>query len=845
MIYQNEQLNEISFPLGGIGTGSIGLAGNGEFVDWEIFNRPNKGSLNPYTHFAIRAEYPDGRVDVRVLQGEHTGQLIGQYGQAKFNAYGFGPHGGTMCAFPHFRHVTFDGRFPVATLTFADDDFPAEVVMTAYNPMIPHEADDSSLPVAMFDIAVNSRIEGVRYSVVLSVNNPFAATVNEKTGEGEIASVTLRHAGLGESDRDYGDLTAAVGCREGALVQAYWYRSDWQQDFVETFWQELTRGVLYDRHYAEPGKPLRGRGDIASVGTSATARGETLTFSFALAWNVPNCYNYWDAYRDAEGKDITWKNYYATLFADSLASARYALENRERLVKGTLTFRDVLHGATLDPAVIDAAASNLSVLKTSTVLRLEDGTFYGWEGVHEREGSCQGTCTHVWSYAWALCLLYPELERSIRETEFKYDTDADGKMEFRTVLPLGRGVWGFRACLDGQMASVIKTYREWKLSGDDAWLRTHWATVKSLIGYAWSEKNPDRWDADRDGVLEGRQHHTLDMEMFGPSGWLEGMYLAALRATEEMARYLGDSALADECRELFERGYAYTKNELFGGEYFIQRVDLADRSYTESYDCPAYWNDEAGQLKYQIGDGCEIDQLLGQWHTTLCGLGDVFDKEQRRTALRSMMKYNFKPHMRDFINTWRVFAFGDEGGAVMCDYPPTVERPVIPIPYSTECMTGFEYAFAGLLIAEGMIDEGLTVVRAIRDRYDGKKRNPYNEIECGSNYARSMASFALLPIFSGFEFDLPRGHIGFSPRLDGDFRSLFSVGRAWGNYERTDGSVTLTVCGGEITLSSLRLGGIGRVRAVVCDGRTLAFEQHGDTLRFDACEVRDMLVASV
>ncbi|MBO5897608.1 MAG: hypothetical protein J6R04_01225, partial [Clostridia bacterium] len=501
MIYQNEQLNEISFPLGGIGTGSIGLAGNGEFVDWEIFNRPNKGSLNPYTHFAIRAEYPDGRVDVRVLQGEHTGQLIGQYGQAKFNAYGFGPHGGTMCAFPHFRHVTFDGRFPVATLTFADDDFPAEVVMTAYNPMIPHEADDSSLPVAMFDIAVNSRIEGVRYSVVLSVNNPFAATVNEKTGEGEIASVTLRHAGLGESDRDYGDLTAAVGCREGALVQAYWYRSDWQQDFVETFWQELTRGVLYDRHYAEPGKPLRGRGDIASVGTSATARGETLTFSFALAWNVPNCYNYWDAYRDAEGKDITWKNYYATLFADSLASARYALENRERLVKGTLTFRDVLHGATLDPAVIDAAASNLSVLKTSTVLRLEDGTFYGWEGVHEREGSCQGTCTHVWSYAWALCLLYPELERSIRETEFKYDTDADGKMEFRTVLPLGRGVWGFRACLDGQMASVIKTYREWKLSGDDAWLRTHWATVKSLIGYAWSEKNPDRWDADRDGVL--------------------------------------------------------------------------------------------------------------------------------------------------------------------------------------------------------------------------------------------------------------------------------------------------------------------------------------------------------
>ena len=108
-----------------------------------------------------------------------------------------------------------------------------------------------------------------------------------------------------------------------------------------------------------------------------------------------------------------------------------------------------------------------------------------------------------------------------------------------------------------------------------------------------------------------------------------------------------------------------------------------------------------------------------------------------------------------------------------------------------------------------------------------------------------MASFALLPIFSGFEFDLPRGHLGFSPVLEGDFRSLWSVGRAWGNYERTDGSVTLTVCGGEITLSSLRLGGIGRVQRIVCDGREIDFEQDGDTLRFAACEVKKELIADM
>jgi uncharacterized protein (DUF608 family) len=381
----------------------------------------------------------------------------------------------------------------------------------------------------------------------------------------------------------------------------------------------------------------------------------------------------------------------------------------------------------------------------------------------------------VWSYAYALCFLFPDLERSIRDTEFTYDVYEDGKMAFRTTLPVGAKPWQWRACLDGQMATVIKIYRDFKITGNDEWLRTHWEAIKSILAYAWSENNPDAWDRNRDGVLEGRQHHTLDLEMFGPSAWLEGMYLCALRAGEEMASYLGDTEAAKDYRSLFEKGYAYTKEALFNGEYFIQSIDLHDRSITERFDAPEYWNIEKDELKYQIGDGCEIDQLLGQWHAALSGLGDIFDPDQRKIALRSMFRHLYKPSMRELVNLWRVFAINDESGVIMCDYPEGVYRPVIPISYTEECMTGFEYAFAGLLIREGMTEEGLTVVRSVRNRYDGKKRNPWNEIECGSNYARAMASFALLPIFSGLEFDLPHGHLGFSPLLDGDFRCPFSV----------------------------------------------------------------------
>ena len=132
-------------------------------------------------------------------------------------------------------------------------------------------------------------------------------------------------------------------------------------------------------------------------------------------------------------------------------------------------------------AVIDAAAANISVLKSPTVLRLEDGSFYGWEGVREKEGSCPGTCQHVWNYAYAMCFLFPDLERSIRDLEFKYSTDDNGRMGFRLMLPVGRKMSDFRACVDGQMGAVIKCYREWKISGNNKWLADNWENIKKVL----------------------------------------------------------------------------------------------------------------------------------------------------------------------------------------------------------------------------------------------------------------------------------------------------------------------------------------------------------------------------
>ncbi len=838
MIYRGKKTKQIIVPLGGIGTGSVGLTGNGSFRDWEIFNRPNKGSINPYSHFAVRAEFPDGSSVTKVLQGDTAEDLTGRYQTSRFTGFGFGPHKDTMCGYPHFRKVTFDGTYPICKLTFEDEHFPAKIIMTAFNPFIPLDADNSSIPAAFFDIRIHSLADDVKFSIVLSVTNPFAATVNRKVAHERYSAVQMVHHGVSDDEIGYGDLTIGVDSTD-AFFQEYWYRGGWQ-DKVTTFWRDLSDGKLENRHY-----PDAGVHDTCSVGASARLScGKSHRFRFVLSWNVPNNYNYWDPCKDENGNDKTWKNYYATQFSDSAASCFYGLSNWDMLLSKTERFARSLHGSTLDKAVIDAASSTLSVLKSSTVLRLEDGTFYGWEGVHFDAGSCEGTCTHVWSYAYALCFLFPELERSLRETEFRYDTDEHGRMYFRTALPLGRERVELPPCLDGQMSTVIKIYRDWKLTGDSEWLKNNWENIQKVLEYAWSEHNAYEWDRDKDGVLEGRQHHTLDMELFGPSAWLQGLYLCALKAAAEMAAFLGDGEKQREYAALYEKGRAWTSENLFNGKYFFQKVDLKNRSYTEHFDCANYWNEEKQQLKYQIADGCEIDQLLGQWHANICGLGDIFDKKQRKTALERMFRSNFKPSMREFANMWRVFAVNDEAGAVMCDYPEGAEKPIIPIPYCEECMTGFEYSFAGLLISESFIEEGLQIVRAVRERYDGEKRNPYNEIECGSHYARPMSSFALLPIFSGFTFDMPNKHIGFAPLLDGDFRCMWNLGCAWGDFTKAERQCIVSVAGGTLELSSFALKDIGKVKSVRIDGKEISFTQNADIIAFDPTVIKKRLCVS-
>lgn len=857
-LYRGAKTSQISFPLGGIGSGSIGLAGNGRLIEWEIFNRPNKGSVNGFSHFAIRAETQevegsgvenssDGKVlAARILHGDVHAPFQGEFTNMKFNTYGWGPRREYLTGLPHFPDVDFRGEYPLAELTFHDDTFPGLVRQRAFNPLIPTNDKDSSIPGAFFEFSITNATDApLTYTLAGVLGNPQPTNnLHTVTQETWGHALHLTSDGVAPNVPSYGDLTLATdaGLVDDVTVsyQQYWFRGAWF-DNLEVYWHDLmTPGPFKNRVYP-PAEAGDGNQGLLAVHVPVQP-GETRTVRFTITWNFPNSDNYWKAPPPTR-PDIPWlwRNYYATVWADSMASAAYALQEWERLDHATQQFHDALFASDLPPVVLDAISANISILKSPTVLRLQDGTFYGFEGCHPDEGCCEGSCTHVWNYAQALPFLFPALERSMRDADYEHNLRDDGGMPFRLQLPIGVGQWDFRPCVDGQFGGVMKSYRDWKICGDNDWLRKLWPAIKASLEFAWSPNNIDQWDPEKTGVLWGRQHHTLDMELFGPNSWLTGMYLGALKAAAEMAAAVGEADATAEYAAIFARGKAWVDENLFNGEYYLQRIDLNDRSIIEQYSDDhvifggtarnAYWTAEHGEIKYQIAEGSSVDQLLGQWHASLYGLGEIFDAAQVRQANASLYKYNFVARVRDVYNPCRIYALNDEGGLVICAWPEGAQKPVIPAPYSQETWPGCEYAAASHMLMTGMVDEGLACVEAVRRRFDGERRNPWNEFECGSNYARSMSSYALLNAYSGFEFDMTRGMIGFHPlrATDGFFRCFWSLDSGWGEFVLTPDTAEIFVHYGTLEVQTMRLPLLANRTSggVNLEGVELAFEQDG------------------
>ena len=463
------------------------------------------------------------------------------------------------------------------------------------------------------------------------------------------------------------------------------------------------------------------------------------------------------------------------------------------LEKETFLFVESFLQSTYPDVIKEAALFNLATLRSQTVFRLPSGHLMGWEGVMDRYGSCMGSCTHVWNYEMATAFLFGDLARTMRDVEFNYATREDGLMNFRAALPLSEAAKGGAAAADGQMGCVMKFYRDWQLSGDFAFLSANWPRVKKVLEYAWIQKG---WDGNQDGVMEGSQHNTMDVNYFGPNPQMGFWYLGALRAGEEMAKAMGDRAFEKKCRRLFRSGSQWMDAHLFNGEYYEQKI-----TSPSSFEFLDLENPDTEIPPYQLGKGCLVDQLVGQYMAHICNLGYLAEKDHIRTTMQSVMKYNFVRDFSRHFNNMRSYVMGDEAGLLMASWPKG--RLKVPFPYFAEVMTGFEYCAATEMLYEGMEQEALTCIQAIRDRHDGAKRNPFSEAECGHHYARSMASWATVLAYSGFHYSAVSRQMQIT---DKPGRYFWSNGSAWGICVVDQDRVQLQVLKGTLKLKKMLVG---------------------------------------
>lgn len=791
--YDDSHVSKVALPVGGIGTGAVSVSGRGNLVDWEIMNRPGKGFStvtpgNDAPFFAIHVE--DG-------EKKHTKGLMGPLMDFEYEHMEGRPvdhHG-----IPRFEKASFDAAYPFGIVNLTDAGLPVDVKMKVFNPLIPGDANASGIPIAILRYEVSNKTDRpLTVSVCGSIRNfigkdgskfhydwkgdmIYEGAVKNKNvfhEEGNLKGIKFLPGKVPEDDPAWGTMALTTDAPSGISYRTSSVSNDWSNAILD-LWDDFgDDGELVEKEKQADDDPMAS----LAVEQEIPANGKKV-FQFFLTWHFPN--------RMAWSTEVVG-NYYTTQYTDAWDVISRTYPGLGNLEQKTLEFVNAFLDSDLPEEIKEAALFNISTLRSQTVFRIKRGHMMGWEGCMDRNGSCEGSCTHVWNYEQATAFLFGDLARTMRDVEFNYATRDNGGMAFRAALPLIIDQKGGTAA-DGQMGTVMKMYRDWQLSGDMEFLRKSWPNVKKALSYAWLDNS---WDADADGVMEGSQHNTMDVNYFGPNPQMQFWYLGALKAAGKMAIAMGDEVFARKAEKIYRSGSKWTNDNLFNGEYYEHKVfDPKTKEAITDYSSPE-------MPRYQLAKGCLVDQLVGQYMAHICGLGYLGPKENMRTTLRSILKYNYRESMAGHFNNMRSYALGDESALLMASWPKG--RPKVPFPYFSEVMTGFEYTAAVGMLYEGMEQEGLQVIRNIRERYDGAKRNPFNEAECGHHYARAMASWASVIAWTDFHYSAVDKKMTFTSKQGTYF---WSNGSSWGTVKIEENKVTIGVLHGDISLKKFSLSG--------------------------------------
>lgn len=804
--YSGSKLDRVAFPIGGIGAGMFCLEGTGAISNMSVRNHPDVFN-EPVLFAAICIK--GNPESARVLEGPVPDWK-------KFGRAGGKGAPGTDWGLVRFKNATFLARFPFAEITLRDNKLPLAVSVLGWSPFIPTDADNSSLPVGALEYNFKNTGSDVQnYVFSYNARNFMAIAGNAGASNPPNRIKATQRGFILSQDGDAnnpdkrGDFAIFTDDSSDSIsTDLCWFRGAWY-DPLTMAWRHIQNGVAQN---------------VASVESSAS--GASLYISFTLkpgeekkihvlmAWYVPETrirlgepptYT-----TDKAGSDESllqpyyYRPWYSHKFNSIDSLIGYWHSQYSKLRQNTILFREAFYKSTLPAEILEAVSANLAILKSPTILRQYDGRFWAWEGSDDAVGSCPGSCTHVWNYAQALSHLFPSLERSMRETEFGEDQNEEGHQAFRAALPIRSLAHNFYAAADGQLGGIMKVYREWRISGDSAWLAQIYPKVELSLNYCVRT-----WDPRHRGALEEPHHNTYDIEFWGPEPMCTSMYLGALEAISIMGGYLHHNVT--QYQDLYLKGKRFMEEKLFNGEFFFQKtqwtglnakdpIEASKSSYGGGYSPEAVELLQKEGPKYQYGNGCLSDGVIGAWIAQVCGLVPPLDTLKIKDHLLAVYKYNFKNDLSNHSNPQRpAYALGHEGGLLLCSWPKG-GQPSLPFVYSNEIWTGIEYEVASHLMFIGKVKQGLEIVRAVRKRYDGQVRNPFDEYEWGHWYARALSSYALLEALTGVRYDAVEKTLYVHSRI-GDFTTFLSTATGFGNVTLKNGMASIHTVFGQIPVA--------------------------------------------
>ena len=812
--YSGTNLRRIAFPIGGIGAGMFCIEGSGAVSHMSVRHRPQL--FNEPTMFA--ALYVKGKT-ARIIEGPVPEWKI--FGRPNTG------NGAPMTTYglPRLDEATFLARFPFSTIQFKSDDIPLQVELTGWSPFIPGDADNSGLPAGALEYRFTNHSTQTTEAVFSYNSRNFMLTDDQKGAIKQIQNgFILSQDGSAEKPQLQGDF-AIYTDDNNTVTDHCWFRGGWW-DPLTMIWNTIKNGEIKNT------PPVDADAPGASLFVPFTLQpGEKKTIRVMMAWYVPfsdmhigdvnkdkqqNCAAPGCCNTSAElgatvnNDQTVYRPWYSSRFKDIHEVAAYWKAEYNDLYNKTSLFTKAFYNSTLPPEAVEAIAANLTILKTPTVMRQYDGRLWNFEGCGDEGGCCHGSCTHVWNYDQAIAHLFPSLERTLRHTEFCESQNAEGHQNFRSNTPISPATHEFYAAADGQLGGIMKIYREWRIYGNNEWLKKMFPLVKSSLDYCIRT-----WDPRQKGIVEEPHHNTYDIEFWGPDGMCTSFYLGALEAFIKMGKHLKQNI--SSYQKLFEKGKQFMEDELYNGEYFIQNIQYkglnapdpvkaSKETFGGEYSAEAIALLEKEGPKYQYGTGCLSDGILGGWIARMCGLDNPVDAEKIQSHLLSVHQYNLKKDLSEHANPQRPsYAVGNEGGLLLCSWPKGGKLS-LPFVYSDEVWTGIEYQVASHLMLMGQVKEGLDIVRTCRRRYDGKIRNPFNEYECGSWYGRALSSYGLLQGLTGVRFDAVDRTLYIDSKI-GDFTSFLSTETGFGNVSLKNGKPSIEVLHGTIPAEKIMVSG--------------------------------------